>query len=121
MEEDDKLVTCDLIINYLHDRIQRKEPIPPQLFLSAAEKLNILLSDEEAKYADLYQKVAQMKVDMLSNAQNSSVASAKLKVEATTEFKEMTLQRAKIARIQEHIRLAKIQSRMASDEIRGYN
>lgn len=118
MEED--LVTCDKIIAWLQSRVKEKLPIPPTVFIDAAQKLNILLGDEEAKYADLFQKVAQLKVDMLSNAQNSSVASVKLKVEATVEYREMTLQKAKIARIQEHIRLAKIQSRMANDEIKGY-
>ncbi len=118
----DSLVTCDTIIAWLQSQYEQKLPVSPSVFIDAAEKMNILISDEHKKLFNMQQKVAQMKVDLLSGsatAKKPSVAEVKLRVEASDEFRAMCVQKAKIERIIEHIRLAKIHSRMASEEIKG--
>ncbi len=111
-------ISCDTIISWLHDQMEQKLPISPTVFLESAEKLNILVSDESDKLFELAQKVAQMKVEYLT--QDMSVAEAKTRVEASDEYREMCRQKAKIGRIEEHIRLAKIQSRSAGDQAKGF-
>lgn len=112
-------ITCDTIIGYLQDKIENKEPVAPDVWLDACLKLSVLVGDEQA---DLYQKqqdVALLKVTFIE--QGDSVAMAKVKVEAKEAHKMMKMQEAKVERIFETIRIAKIQSRMANSEIRGYN
>lgn len=110
-------ITCDTIINWLQKQVETKQPISPSVWVDSAEKLNILLSDEESKHFELAQKVAQMRVALLEEGKN--VSEVKVRIEATDEYREMNKQKAKINRIIEHIRLAKLQSRMAVEEARG--
>lgn len=110
-------ITCDTIINWLQKQVETKQPISPTIWVESAEKLNILLGDEEVIHFDLAQKVAEMKITLIE--QDKSVAEVRIRVEATNEYKEMCKQKAKINRIIEHIRLAKLQSRMAVEEARG--
>ena len=117
----DNFVTCDLIIDWLKEQYEKKNPVSPHTFIESAEKLNILMSDEHAKLFELQQKVAQGKVDLLTQEKKPSVAEVKLISEASDLYKEMCIQKAKIGRIEEHIRLAKIHSRMSADEARGYH
>lgn len=111
------MITCDIIIGYLQKQIEAKLPVSPHIWVESAEKMNILVSDESDKLYDLAQKVAQMKVEHITN--KMSVSEAKARVEATDEYREMCKQKAKIERIFEHIRLAKIRARAAGDEARG--
>ena len=60
-----------------------------------------------------------MKVALIEETK-ASVAFAKTKVEAMDIFKEMKKQEAKVARIEEFIRISKIQARLKDSEIRNY-
>lgn len=112
------LITTDTILNALKERVENKVPVSPNMWIDAAEKLNILLGDEHDLLLDLQQKVAQMRADLIEGG--DSVAKAKSKIEATDEHKEANRQRAKISRIEEMIRIAKIQARLKESEMRGY-
>lgn len=113
-------INCQTIMDWLHGQVAQKIPIAPSLFVESGEKLNLLLGDEEAKYADLFQTVAKMKVALMREEAKPSMAEIKNRIEATDEYKEMIKQKAFISRIQEHIRLCKLQARMTQDEMRGY-
>lgn len=113
---DDKIITADLILKTLEDWIKAKHPISANLYLEACMKLNILTGDESEKLFDLQQKVNQAKVALLEQGKTS--ASAKTQVEALDIYRDMLRQKAKIERIQEAIRISKIQSRVADNEYR---
>lgn len=59
-----------------------------------------------------------MKADMIAKGDKATTAT--IKVEASDEYKSLCIQKAYIGRVEEHIRLAKLQSRMAQDEAKGY-
>lgn len=114
----DELITTDLILNWFKEQIQNKEQVDAHTWVDATQKLNILISDDHDKLFDLQQKVAQMRVALME--QGDTVSKAKAKVEATDEYKNMCKQKAKIGRIEEAIRIAKIQSRLKDSEFKGY-
>ncbi len=114
----DEIVTTDLILSTLKEWVETKQPIAPHLWIDACSKLNILKGDEVKILFDLQQKVAIRKVALIENG--DSVAKAKAKTDASDEYKFYKIQEAKIEMIDEQIRIAKIQSRVGSDEIRGY-
>ena len=114
------LVTTEIIINYLKEAVENKQPIPPGLWIDSAVKLNILLGEEQELLFKLQQKVAQSKIEFLNEDDKRNVSKAKMMVEASEEYREAKNQQAKIDRIVEFIRLAKVQSRISEDEKRGY-
>lgn len=111
-------ITTDTIITHLKSMVEQKIPVAPSMWVDAAMKLNILIGDEHDKLLDLEQQVARMKVAYLTDG--DTVAKAKAKVEAEDIYKESRKQKAYIDQINEHIRIAKVQSRLKSDEMRGY-
>lgn len=113
------IVTTDVIIGYLQDRVEQKLPIAPSAWVEAATKLNVLLGDETDKLLDLQQKVADLKITYLTGDEKRVVSKAKMFVEATDIYKDMKRQEAKIDRIIEFIRLAKVQARMRDSEWNG--
>jgi len=114
----DEKITTDIIINYLQNQVEQKLPIDPGTFLDAAEKLNILLGDEHEELFSLAQKCAIIKADKI--LEGKSVAMAKALLEASDDYRHMLSQKAKIERIVEFIRLAKLHARIKNDEIKGY-
>jgi len=110
-------VNIDTILDYLEHCVAQKIPIGPSDWVEAAMKLNVLLSGEHEKLFDLQQKVAQEKGTLL--ALGNTVAKSKVLVEAMEVNKQANLQKAKIGRIEESIRLAKVLSKMSMEEMRG--
>lgn len=116
----EELVTVDLILNWLKDNVEHKRMIDAHTWVDACQKLNVLLSDEHDKLYDLQQKVAQEKVRLLDSIPKPAVNEAKLRVEATELYKAMKLQEAKIKRVEEAIRISKIQAKLKDNELRNY-
>lgn len=114
------MITTDTIVEYLKNAVEQKIPIPPTVWLDSAVKLNLLLSDEQAELFDLEQKVSLMRLNLLQEDDKRNVSAAKLIVEASDEYKAQKNQKAKIDRIIEFIRLAKVHSRISAEEMRGY-
>ncbi len=112
-------VTTDTIISYLQDCVEQKIQLAPSTWLDAAQKLNVLLGDEQDLLFDLQQKVAQLKIDYLQDDEKRNVSRAKMYVEATEDYRKAKQQAAKIERIEEFIRIAKIQARMKDNEYRN--
>ena len=113
-----KEVSIQGILDFFEDSVRQRHPIAPGVWVDSASKLNVLLGDEHAKLYDLQQTVAKMKMILVESG--DSAVKASIKVEASDEYKEMLLQKAYIGRVEEHIRLSKLQARMAHDEARGY-
>lgn len=110
-------VTVDSIITFLKNTIEEKIVLPPAVWIDAAEKLNMLRSDEEDRLVGLMQKVAELKVKFIE--EGSSVAMAKAKVEASSVHKDYLMQKMRCERIIEFIRIEKIRARMADDSYLG--
>lgn len=111
-------ITADSVIEWLSAQVAEKHVVGPHVWMDAAQKLTVLLGDEHDKLFDLQQAVAQMKVAHMEAG--GTAAKAKVKVEATDEYKAMCRQRAKIERIEEMIRVSKIQARMKDNEQSSY-
>lgn len=109
--------TCDKILEWYKQQAQLKLPIDPLQYLEMAEKLNAMLGDETDKLIDMDLELAQIRE--MEMTKQGAAAKAKLAVESHPKYAEARKQKAKIDRIQETIRLAKIHSRMKSDEYRN--
>lgn len=112
-----ELVTCDTILQWIKVQVEHKVPIDPLLFLDAAEKLNILKSDETDKLFQLQQEIAALKVVLIE--EGKSVAEAKTRIEASDIYRIMRTQEAKVKLIEEQIRLSKKRAQLKSDEMRS--
>lgn len=111
--------TCDSIIEWFEGAVKNKEVIPPNLFLEAAVNLNVLLGGEHERLFDLEQIVSRLKLKTLEGQDKRNVSEAKMVVEASDEYRSMKSQSAKVERIIEFVRLAKVHARIANDEYRG--
>lgn len=115
-----ELITVDTILESLKSYVEEKQIIAPSAWLAAAQKLNALLGDEHDKLFALKQKVANLQLAYLDDDEKRNVSAARLRTQATDEYKEMLRQEAKIKRVEEMIRLGKAQARLKDNEMRGY-
>ena len=111
------VVTTESIITWMTEQIENKNPIDPNMWMDASLKLNVLLQGEQEKLFEIEQEVALLKKTLLEDGK--TVAYAKVMIEATDEMKSMKIQKAKIERCIEFIRLSKLHSRTASDLMRS--
>lgn len=113
-----KSITVDDILAFLKEAAEDRQIISPERYLDAARNLTALLGDEIDKLSLLEQEVAQFIANEISAGK--SVAMAKALVAATDEYREMKRQHAKIKQIEEMIRIAKLQARLKSDELKSW-
>jgi hypothetical protein len=113
-------VTIDLITEFLEDAVRNKKVLSPSIWLDAASKMNVLLGDEADRLYGLQQKVAQAKLKYLLDDPKRNVSAAKLWVETTDQYREVKKLEAKIHRVEEAIRIAKVQAKLKDAEMRGY-
>jgi len=112
-------MTAEEIIKQLEDVVQKKLPMSPSFWVEQAQKLVVLMGDEADKLYTLQKQVAQEKVKWIE--QGKSVSEAKLRVEASDLYEQMLKQKAFLERINEIIRIAKIQSKMRESEYFAQN
>ncbi len=113
----DNLTTIDSIIDYLKERVEQKIPIAPTLWLNAAQKLNVLLGNENDRLAELFQSTRKIMIAHIE--EDKSATEAKARMEMTDVYKENNKQKAEINQGGEFIRLAKSQSRVRNEEYKG--
>lgn len=111
-------VTTESILSWLEEQVREKLPVDAHTWVDASAKLNILIGDEHDKLWDLQQEVARLEVMRIEGG--DSAAKAKVYIRATDEYKFMKKQEARIGRIEEAIRISKIQARLKDNEIRSY-
>lgn len=118
----DDLVTIDSILDTFKKWVEEKQPIDNHLWVDAARKLNVLVGDEQGKLYDMEHSLANYKLGLLDSeiGKKMSVAEIKMRSEASPIFKDIQLLKAKIGRVQEHIRIAKLQARMSSEESKNW-
>ncbi len=106
-------VNTDQILNWVKERVEtKKADFDVNFWLEVAMKLIILLPDEIGKLYDFQKIVAQKRLDILDGQDKKNISEAKLRVEATEEYRDMRKQEAKIGQIEELVRIAKLQSRI---------
>ena len=113
----DDLRTCDSILAWLKEQTESRRPISPQLWMEAARSLNVLSSDENDKLIDLRSQLAALRAELISAGQTG--VATKMLIEANPLFAAAQRQEAKMKRIEEAIRLAKLSARIKSDELRA--
>lgn len=113
----EKEITIETILTYLEESIAQKIPISPHTWVDAAQKINVLVGNESDKLADLQQYIAKVRASLISEGKTASAS--KVFVEAMDEYAEAQKLKAKIGRIEEMIRIAKLQARLKVEEARG--
>lgn len=114
----DTKITFNDIFDWFNKKVSNKEPVPPLEWLEGAQRLNVLLGEEQSIYWDRAQEVANLR--KLRIEDGDSVSKAKIYIEATDEYRDLQKQKARIERGVELIRIAKQMSRTADDERKGY-
>ena len=109
--------TFDSVISALNNMVTQKQVIDPSQWLEAAQYINLFLETERDTLFLLEQKIAQKKCELLETGK--SVAEARVRIEATDEYRQARHQKGRIESALETIRLAKLQSRMTSDILRS--
>lgn len=109
--------TIDTILNDLKSNVEKREVVHPSWWVESAEMLNLLLADDQDKLFGLQQEIAKERYEILKSQTKRNVSEANLIVETTDKFREMRTLEAKIRRVQEQIKIAKIHGRLASDEL----
>ena len=114
-----EIVTVDTIIGFLKNAVEQHQPLAPATWADAAQKLNVLLGDEHDKLYDLQHQVANIKLAFLEADPERNVSAAKTRIEATDEYRDLRKQEAKCRRIEEFIRISKVQARLREAEYRS--
>ena len=116
----EKLVSVDSIIGFLDECVRHKRVLSPGQWLDAAQKLNVLLSDEHERLYDLEHQVATLRLQLLNGQEKINVSEVRIRIEASEIYKQSKIQKAKIGRIEELIRIAKRQASLKESEWKGY-
>lgn len=114
---DDSLVTVDKVLAWVEEKVQTKQPIDMNTWMYVAERINVLIQTEQEKLFSMEQGIAKMKKILIEDGK--TVAYAKIIIEATDEYKDMRIQKAKIDRALELIKISKQHSRLSSDLMRS--
>lgn len=108
------LVTVDTIIDWLKSSVEKKQVIDAHTWVKAAQQLTVLLSDEHDLLFDLEEGLAKKRLEIIESG--SPVSKAKAVIEADPMYTKRQKQKARIGRIEEMIRVAKIQARLKDNE-----
>lgn len=100
-------VTSDIIIEYMKEQVESKKPIPKEMWLDIAFKLNLLRIDEAKLLNKMRQEVAQKKFDIMTRQEKRNVAAVELEVETSDEYRFMRDQEDKLYSVDEFIRISK--------------
>ena len=111
-------ITVDTILDWLKSQVESKNPVSPHLYIEAAQKLVVLVGDEQDKLFDLQHLIAELKSNLIVEAK-TSVAESKVRIEAQKVYTDMLKQKSKVERVFEMIKIAKIRARMQEEEIRA--
>lgn len=106
-------------IQQLEDLIKNKVPLSPSGWLDIIGRIVVEMGDETDKLYGLQKKIAREKAVIIMAGK--SVAEAKTIVEGSDEYEEMQKQKAKCLKIEELIRIGKLQSKLKEGEFGAGN
>lgn len=107
------LKTADELLKELSEATSLQKVMNAKWWEDIAGNLNEALGPEHEALEKLRTEVAQKTLEILKTQEKRNVAAAELEVSATPLSQEMRLQEHKVARIERHITLAKMQARTA--------
>ena len=110
--------TVDSIMEYFEKAVKEKRILSPHEWVEGAQYANILIGDETDKLFESQQTLNILKRDYIE--EYGTVAKAKVFTEVTDEYKDYCKQKAKIDRVIEFIRIAKLQARLRNEEFKSY-
>lgn len=113
----DTLNTFGSVTEWLRKLATEKEVISPDVWLRGAVKLNVLLEEEVERLIVMEFMVSNMRKDLLS--QGNSAVYSRMMIEASDEYKDVQIQKARISNANETIKLAKRYAQLASDQLRS--
>ena len=108
--------TSDTILAFMKQAVEDKHKLDGDVWIDAAQKLNILLIDEMDILFDYQQKLAVKVNDFYKGMDKPTMARAEAMAIITPEWLNFKKQDAKIKQINEFVRIAK----KRVDMIRGY-
>ena len=101
--------TIDTILEDIELRVKENQPVSPQNWLDAAQKLNALKGDLDNQIADFEFRMLKIEARYIQDGESSAKAKTLAKVE--TEYDVYLKAKAKSERIKEAIRISKLQAR----------
>jgi hypothetical protein len=110
-------ITVDTILDWFAQQVESKSPIAPELWLDGAMKCVALLGAEQDALYEMQGMLAIFRAELI--ASGDTAASAKIKTEANPMYTQMKKLEAKIERVYETVRLAKIRARMGQEEYKS--
>ena len=108
--------TFETIIDSMRNLALSRDVIPPEKWLAGAMKLNVLMEQEVEKLIELEFIVAQKRKELLEKG--NTVAYTKTMIEATDEYREVQVQKARIKNAGDTILLAKKHATLSSELMR---
>lgn len=103
-------------LEQLENLIRNKTPLSPSGWLDIIGRVVVEMGDETDMLYSLQKQVANAKMEVMELETNMSVAEAKNIVEATDLYEMMQKQKAKCHKIEELIRIGKLQSKLREGE-----
>ncbi len=114
----ENLSTVDSILEWFEAMAQNRMAIDPASWIDGSQKLVALLGNEQDSLFELESVLAKRKALLMEDSEMTA-SKAKIIIEGTNEYLACRKMKAKIERVFEFVRLAKIRARMAGDEMRG--
>ena len=111
--------TIDTLMEAMQERVEKGEIIGPHDWIDYAGRLNLFRGIDDNALYKLGQSIARLRAEYVKDGM--SVAAARTLIEASDDYREYKQLQAKLDRVTEEIRLAKIRSRSASEEMKGYH
>lgn len=109
--------SVDTILAKLEANVTENAVLPPSTWIDACLALTALLGDESDALYRAQQELAKRKATLVENG--ATVAKANLLIQTSDEWVAMKNQEAKISRVEEMVRCAKIRARLADSELHG--
>ena len=104
--------TADEILAYLEDYIQKGGKVSKfEQWDDLGLTLQIALGSEHQKLVELEQKVAEEKIRLMSLQEKRNVSEVELQIQNQPVYKEYRLQKLKVDRCEEMIKILKLRSR----------
>lgn len=108
-------MSLEVEIKQLEHFVTNKIPLSPSAWLDIIGRVVVEMSEETDKLYALQKEVANMKIDYMKEFK-SSMATAKTAIEATNVYEAMQRQKAKCLKIEELVRIGKLQSKLKENE-----
>lgn len=109
------IYTVDSVLAEIEENVRREANLAPTKWVQDAMSLTALMGDASKELYELQQKLSQKQVEIIESGK--SVAFSEVVLKTTDIWLKMKIQEAKINKIEELVRLAKVRARIDSSEM----